>query len=430
MKILYGATSYPPAIGGAQLHLHCLARQMLTMQQAVQVVTHTSRNRNDWLRLCTIRCDPQATYQHDGVSVSQIGCPLSHRLQMIPWTLAYYPTMSITARRIASLIGRHLPALPWQPEVVHVSRIGREFLAMALLEYAQRSGIPFVLTPNHHPRWHGALYRQYDHLYRAADAVIALTDAEKQTLVEQKGVLPERVHVTGIGPILAPHHSADVFRRRYQVPGRFVLFLGQQLKYKGVEAVLQAAQHVWRDHPDVHFVFVGPPSDYSRKLFQTYRDPRLRNLGSLGIETKTSALAACELLCLPSMQESFGGVFVEAWAMGKPVIGGRIPPIASVVDDGHDGLLTSQQPEELGHAIHCLLSDPELCETMGTRGRQKVTTKYSWQELARQTLDVYRGLGTGRLPHGQPLRNDQLQHVGAAELCTSDPSLSITGGET
>jgi glycosyltransferase involved in cell wall biosynthesis len=57
-------------------------------------------------------------------------------------------------------------------------------------------------------------------------------------------------------------------------------------------------------------------------------DPRILELGSVDLQTKTDALEACTLLCLPSTQESFGGVYTEAWSFKKPVIGCDIPAVS------------------------------------------------------------------------------------------------------
>jgi glycosyltransferase involved in cell wall biosynthesis len=110
------------------------------------------------------------------------------------------------------------------------------------------------------------------------------------------------------------------------------------------------------------------------------------------LETKTAALSCCEFLCLPSSQESFGGVYVEAWALGKTVIGGRIPPIAELISEGQDGLLSSQDPSELADRISQLLADPEQCRKMGNAGARKVETRYTWQQIAKKTEDVYERL--------------------------------------
>jgi glycosyltransferase involved in cell wall biosynthesis len=101
-------------------------------------------------------------------------------------------------------------------------------------------------------------------------------------------------------------------------------------------------------------------------------------------------LAACDLLCVPSSQESFGGVYTEAWSFGKPVIGGKAPAIADVITDGKDGFLVSQDPAEIADRILYLLDHPTEAAAMGQAGKTKVEAKYTWPKLAEKTMQVYR----------------------------------------
>lgn len=392
MHILYASNLYPPSIGGSQAHLHQLAKTMRNKGNRVHVMTMTTRPRKDWLRLSTMFAEEEARFSYEGIDVRRIGFPLHTRLRMMPWALLYYGFMGISVRRISRLIAPYVEPGRDVPSIVHATRNGREFLARAALDNARRRGIPFVLTPNHHPRWNGMLYREYKRIYREADALIALTESEKKTLVAECGVREDRVHVTGVGPLLSDRFSGEGFRERYGLNHRFVLFVGQQLPYKGIHTLLGAAPLVWKDHPDARFVIIGPHTDYSRSLFRKETDPRILNLGAVDLETKTSALSACEMLCLPSSQESFGGVFVEAWSFRKPVIGGRIGPIASVIDAGKDGLLSSQDSAELSRSISTLLSDPSMSAALGYAGHEKVRRRYTWGKIAEDTLAVYRSL--------------------------------------
>jgi glycosyltransferase involved in cell wall biosynthesis len=279
--------------------------------------------------------------------------------------------------------------------VIHATRIGREFLCRAALDFARKHNRPFVLTPVHHPRWEGWKYTEYDKIYRESDALCVLTNEEKRLLIEQKGVAEEKIHVTGIGPVLSSTYDEEAFRAKYDIRGPFVLYLGQQFRYKGVGAVLESAPLVWKRHPDVTFVFIGPQTSYSKTIFASANDKRIRNLGEMSLETKTAALACCEFLCLPSSQESFGGVYVEAWAMGKTVIGGRIPPIAELISEGQDGLLSSQDSKELADQISLLLADPARCREMGAAGMRKVESRYTWARIAKKTADVYESVLRG-----------------------------------
>lgn len=396
LDILYASTIYPPAIGGAQGHLHCLAKQIRGAGRQVRVIAHSTRYRRDWVRMSTICCEPPKQIEYEGIPVAQLSFSKHSRLKMLPWALSYYALMAPSVRRLARLIGEEIERIAGDPSVVHLTRIGREFLARAALDFARRRDIPFVITPNHHPRWRGPMYREYDKIYREADAVIALTAAERELLIREKGVKPERIHVTGIGPVLSEQSSPDDFRRRYGVEGRVVLFVGQQLPYKGVRSIIEAAPLVWRRHRDVQFVFIGPETPYSRRLFGGRRDPRILNLGSVDREMKTSALDACEFLCLPSTQESFGGVYVEAWSRRKAVIGGRTAQIGSVIDEGQNGLLSSQDPDELAAAVTRLLDDPAESAAMGDAGWLKTQHNYTWEHLAAKTLEIYGAAGARR----------------------------------
>ena len=113
-------------------------------------------------------------------------------------------------------------------------------------------------------------------------------------------------------------------------------------------------------------------------------------MGSVDLQTKTNALAACTLLCVPSMQESFGGVYTEAWSFKKPVIGCPIPAVSEVVSDGVDGYLVNQEPQQIADRILYLIDNPSIAGQLGQNGFEKVTNHYSWEHLAHLTENVYR----------------------------------------
>lgn len=388
MNLLYSLTAYPPYIGGAQLHQHLIAQQLHT-HHAVQVVSFWDANRTDWLLGTTIKAPAVSKdYVVDGISVHRLGFGWGDKLKMLPWVPIYYPLMSAALPAIAQVIAKQLQPYAHQADLVHNVRIGREGLTYASLQVARQRDIPFVLTPVHHPRWTGWRYRAYDQLYRQADAVIALTETERQILSDI-GVQRDRIHITGHGPVLAPHADGNRFRQTFEIDAPFILFLGQHYRYKGFRQVLEAAPLVWQTFPDVHFMFVGPAKGDSEKVFAANSDPRIHRLGAVDLQTKTDALAACTLLCVPSLQESFGGVFTEAWSFQKPVIGGRIPAVADVVSDQQDGLLVNQIAPEIAQAICDLLQHPEMAAKFGRTGYQKVKENYSWSRLAQKTLQVY-----------------------------------------
>jgi glycosyltransferase involved in cell wall biosynthesis len=398
-KLLFTTTSYLPAIGGAQLHTHRLAQQ-IARHRPVQIVTHWAEHRTDWLLGTTLNApaEPQA-YTFEDIPVQLITLTSAERRRLLPYVLGYYALKPLAIRQISAILAPKIK--PWASgcTLIQNSRIGREPLSFASWQVARQLDIPFILVPYHHPRWVSWNYREYHRLYRQADGVIALTQAEKASLI-RLGVSESRIFVTGNGPNLAATAHPDQFRASLNLSpeGPLILFLGQKYRYKGFEPLVAAAKIIWRTQPEAHFLFIGPRTRFSKKFFGQQTDPRLIEWDTVDLQQKTDALAACTLLCLPSDQESFGGVFTEAWSFAKPVIGADIPAVREVIDDGLNGYIVPPTAEAIAERICYLLEHPSLAERLGQTGREKTLQQYSWDKLAQKTEKIYTTIlqGTGR----------------------------------
>jgi len=388
MKLLSTLTAFPPSLGGAQLHHHQLSLR-LAIGHDVQIASHWDENRTDWLLGTTLRSPEMGSdYVYEGIPVHLIGLSRSQKRSMVPSVLTYYLAMDQAVERIGDVLADQIRPLASDADLIHNVRIGRAGLSKASLLLAHQQDIPFVITPVHHPRWSGWRYRVYQDIYCEADAVIALTAAEKSMLMDIGG-RAERVFVTGIGPLLSNKQDGDSFRRVHDLEGPIILFLGQHYAYKGYLQLLQATEQVWENIPDAHFVFIGPAVGNSEKHFRNYQDRRVLRLGAVGLQEKTDTLAACDILCVPSTQESFGGVYTEAWSFSKPVIGCPIPAVREVVADGEDGVLVNQDAPEIADRITYLLSHPEQARKLGEAGKKKVLNRYTWDRIAKLTEQVY-----------------------------------------
>jgi glycosyltransferase involved in cell wall biosynthesis len=391
MNLLYTLTTYPPSTGGAQIHQHQLA-QHLQEQHDIQVVAHWNNNRTDWLLDTTVRVSStNKNYKIDGINVHCIGFSWIDRLVMAPFAVVYYPLMLAghpPLPPIASCIEKHLRPYAKKADLIHNVRLGREGLSYASYNAARKRDIPFVLTPVHHPRWVGRRYKAFNKLYTRADAVMALTHTEKEVLI-RLGVTRERVHVIGHGPVLESEAKPDRFLQEHDIGCPMVLFLGQHYPYKGYKELLEAAKIVWEKIPGIHFVFIGPAVGQSEVIFNGIADQRVHRMGIVSLQEKTDALAACSLLCVPSTQESFGGVYAEAWCFEKPVIGCKIPAVSEVITDELDGYLVAQEPKTIAEKIVFLLENETVARRMGTAGKKKVEEKYTWKRIAERVETVY-----------------------------------------
>ena len=189
-------------------------------------------------------------------------------------------------------------------------------------------------------------------------------------------------------PLTVTRHQISEFSRDEMV----VLFLARNTLAKGVAHVLRAAPLVWRDLPQVRFVFAGPRTPETDALLQEAGDPRIEVLGEVSEPQKDSLLRHCTVFCMPSREESLGATYLEAWSHGKPIVGLRIPPLEELTDGGRGGLLAEPTPQDVASKLLTLLKDPALTRRMGEWGRRHVQERYSWNAIAARTEAIYETL--------------------------------------
>jgi glycosyltransferase involved in cell wall biosynthesis len=128
--------------------------------------------------------------------------------------------------------------------------------------------------------------------------------------------------------------------------------------------------------PNLELRIVGHGPEWSRLVRLTSElglDNAVVFLGEVSRSRLAEEYLRADCFCLPSVQEGFGIVFLEAMAAGKPVVACRAAAIPEVVPDGEAGaLVPPRNPDALAAAIERVLSDPRLAKEWGEAGRQWV----------------------------------------------------------
>ncbi len=397
-RVLLVIARYWPAIGGAELHSREMAQHLQHSGTPTAVFCHLS-NQNGHNEAAILQAPARQLYDGD-VEVIQrpYQGPLKPLLaplaQGYPHWRAVRPLYNQIIRRFSA---QAITRAARNADVVHNVYSGMTMVSEAACEAAQRLQIPFVFTPLARtcdgPKSAWATPR-LKRLYARADAIIALTGHEKAWLVGL-GVAADKIHVCPMGPLMASGNGKSDFRQRYALGAHpVVLFLGRHDENKGYHLLLQATQQVWRQRPDTRFVFFGPQTPDSQARFAPAADSRIQVIESPCQQLKRSAIEACDLLCVPSRAESLGVVYLEAWQAGKPVIGGDIAVLRSVIEHNQDGLLCPPEARQIAGNIDRLLADPGLRQRLGMAGKRKVEQQYAWPVIAKTLNAVYRNLAS------------------------------------
>ncbi len=156
--------------------------------------------------------------------------------------------------------------------------------------------------------------------------------------------------------------------------GRFtVLSVCRFYPRKGLDVLLRAAAQLRDSIPrlEVRIVGAGPQLGPLRQL---YRELRLENvvrwLGDLPMSRLAEEYRGADVFCLPSRQEGFGIVFLEAMAAGKPIVAARAAAVPEVVR--HGILVEPDRTEALAEGLLRLYRDRSLCESLAAAGRRHV----------------------------------------------------------
>ena len=177
-------------------------------------------------------------------------------------------------------------------------------------------------------------------------------------------------------------------------------FVARKAAGKGAEDLIDGMKVVWKEIPSACLIVAGARDGaHAQRVKERIRTARQGQDGTIididdfPEEEKPEIFAACDVFVMASNTDSFGIVYLEAWASGKPVVACRGTPQEGIIDDATDGLLVEYgNGRELAGAILRLLADPALRLRLGENGRRKVLANYTWQRVATQVRDEYRKL--------------------------------------
>jgi glycosyltransferase involved in cell wall biosynthesis len=136
-------------------------------------------------------------------------------------------------------------------------------------------------------------------------------------------------------------------------------------------------------------VGTGPERErLERRARELGLEGRVAFLGHVAFDLLAAEYRRADVFCLPSRQEGFGIVFLEAMAAGLPIVAARAAAVPDVVSDGENGVLVSpDSPAELAVVLGRLLSDADERRRLGEAGRRTVT-RFDAPEVARQFLEA------------------------------------------
>ncbi len=171
-----------------------------------------------------------------------------------------------------------------------------------------------------------------------------------------------------------------------------VLFVGRLIPRKGLPFLIEAAKYVVKEFNETKFVVVGNGPLKNSLMARLEKRKLLGNFVFLGdvSEAMLPVLYNCaDVFALPSIQEGQGIALLEAQATAKPVVAFDVGGVHEAVLDRETGFLMKPDSHKLAEAIMKLLANWSLREKIGSKGREFVSSNFSWDVCAERMMQVY-----------------------------------------
>ena len=243
--------------------------------------------------------------------------------------------------------------------------------------------------------WHKILLPKY--ACQKADIILTPSESTRQDVMEKYKIDGNKVKViypglSSVFNLFSPFDSAQGFdeqssskevKKKYNLPEKFVLFLGTIEPRKNIIGIISAFQK----NSDYKLVIAGAKGwKYKPIMNMIEKCNNVQYIGYVEAKDKPTLYGLADLFVYPSLYEGFGFPVLEAMSVGVPVITSNRSSMPEVADGGAY-LVNPNNISEIAEGVKLLLSDKEAAEILRVKGRVRAQD-FSWEKAAKEFLNI------------------------------------------
>lgn len=377
MHVCMVTEDFLPNIGGMSQHVYEIGRCLARAQHRVTVVNQVMTPRSE------------AVEDFEGMTVIRTSFSWSlPKARMVPYTLKLRKTiLDVHARSPIDVIH-------W-----HDLRAGlaAKFLGIPCTKVFTNHSSSFLMGMK--SRLFRSYYRySFGHAHRVIAPSQELADVTEQLLDKPAVYVPN-----GFDPSrFYPADASDLRSELGILPHEQVLLVPRRLAPKnGVYVLAQALPGILGSHPGARVVVTGGGFDDERRRIEQHAKEhgcldRILFMGGVDNQLMPQYYNMADLVIMPSFLEAVSLSALEAMACGKCVVASDVGGLSQLFRGGDWGrLVPSGEPNALAQAVIELLSDEAARQRIAHAARDHVLSRYTWEQVAAQTLAVYGAAANG-----------------------------------
>lgn len=361
---------YKPHIGGGEEHAHQMTKHLIELGERIVVLTPYWPGHDSEVKEFDSSC----------------GYPVI-RFDSKEGTGEWQWSLDDLTKRI--MVKDLLKAIRSARADYLISNFGGVVSTFSVLFATRLTKIPhftFVHHLDHRSPWRVCKARSLN--YKTSNKVICVSKDTAQDVIRH-GAPPQKVRVI--------NNAVDMQNIRThlsesKLKGNVLLTVSRLVEHKGIQRVIEAMPRILAKVPDARYVIVGD-GDYRESLMSLAKASPARDVitftGAVTDYEKFNHYNNCRVFVMPSEEEGFGIVFLEANAFGKPVIGGDVMGVPEAIVDGVTGFLVDPHDvDAIADRVIHLLRNPDEANRLGENGRRWAELEFSWKASAQKFLDI------------------------------------------
>ena len=273
-------------------------------------------------------------------------------------------------------------------EALHLLRHRRTVFTYHSTEFGRNGGVHGDWWEYHEisgKEWYGGL---------TARRCIAVSGLLRQEVIDLYKIDPGKISVIPNGVVKEQFDvsiNQGAIKQKYGIHylAPLIVFIGRLVYQKGPDILVDAMPKILDRFWNAQFIMAGCGGMKDWLINRTAGMP-IQFPGFITDSEYVRLLHASDIVVIPSRNEPFGIVLLEAWSANRPVVVSRVGGLAENVEHGVTGLVVDPTPDGIAWGVNYYLDNPNERNRLGRGGYNQVDRRFFWDSIAEQVIHVYR----------------------------------------